>query len=196
MIEDLVRRTRSVRRFRQERSVGIETLKELVDLARLAASGGNKQPLKYVLSCAAAKNEEIFGCLGWAAYLKDWPGPAEGERPAAYIVVLGDTALGMTLDCDLGIAAQTLMLAAADKGLAGCMIGSIDRGALGRALGRALDPAPGLKILLVIALGWPAETVVIENLGPDGDVRYWRDDKGIHHVPKRRLEEVVIAAFP
>ncbi len=192
MIEDLVRRTRSVRRFRQERGVDIETLKELVDLARLAASGGNKQPLKYVLSTNAEKNAQIFGCLGWAAYLKDWPGPAEGERPSAYIVALGDTALAVTLDCDLGIAAQTLMLAAAEKGLAGCMIGAIDRG----ALTRALVPPPGLKILLVIALGWPAESVVLETVGPDGDVRYWRDAEGAHHVPKRRLEDVVIAAFP
>ncbi len=192
MIEDLVRKTRSVRRFRQERAVGIETLKELVDVARLAASGGNKQPLKYVLSSAADKNAQIFGCLAWAAYLKDWPGPAEGERPAAYIVVLGDTALGVTLDCDLGIAAQTLLLAATDRGLAGCMIGAIDRG----ALSRALEPPPGLKILLVIALGWPAEAVVLETLGPEGDVRYWRDAQGVHHVPKRRLEDVVVAAFP
>jgi nitroreductase len=192
MIADLVRRTRSVRRFRQERAVGLDTLKELVDLARITASGGNRQPLKYVLSCAAAKNEEVFACLSWAAYLKDWPGPAAGERPAAYIVVLGDSALGAHFDRDLGIAAQTIVLAAADKGLGGCMLDSIDRG----ALGRALELSPGHKILLVVALGWPAEAVVIETVGPDGDTRYWRDARGVHHVPKRRLEDVVVAAFP
>ena len=192
MIAELVRRGRSVRRFRQAEAVPIETLEGLVELARLAPSAGNKQPLKYALSCAPGMNTQIFACLGWAAYLKDWPGPAEGERPAAYIVVLGDTALGASFDCDLGIAAQTIVLAAAEQGLGACMIGSIDRG----ALGRAIATGPGLKVLLVIALGRPGEEIVLETVGADGDVRYWRDARGVHHVPKRRLQEVVAAAFP
>jgi nitroreductase len=187
----LVLRTRSIRRFHQNIQVPPETLRALVDLARLSASGGNKQPLKYVLSCAAAMNARIFPCLGWAAYLKEWPGPGEGERPAAYIVILGDTAIQPDCDRDLGIAAQSIMLGATAQGLGGCMLGAINR----RELARILGPLHGLEILLVLALGRPREQVVIEPVGPDGDIRYWRDKRGVHHVPKRRLEEIIVASY-
>ncbi len=187
----LVLKTRSIRRFYQDLPVQPETLSALVDLARLSASGANQQPLKYVLSCAASMNARIFPCLGWAAYLKDWPGPGEGERPAAYIVILGDTAIRPDCDRDLGIAAQSIMLGATAKGLGGCMLGAVNR----RELARILGPLHGLEILLVLALGTPREEVVIEPVGPDGDIRYWRDERGVHHVPKRRLEEIIVASY-
>jgi nitroreductase len=164
---------------------------ELIDLARLSASGGNKQPLKYVLSCAASMNARIFPCLSWAGYLKDWPGPRKGERPAAYIVILGDTAIRADCDRDLGIAAQSIMLGSTARGLGGCMLDSVNR----RELRRILGPLHGLEILLVIALGTPCEEVVIEPVGPDGDIRYWRDDRGVHHVPKRQLEDIIAASY-
>ncbi len=189
---DLVRRTRSVRRFHEDRAVDRQTLVELIDLARLSASGANKQPLKYILSCAESMNARIFACLGWAAYLKEWPGPREGERPAAYIVILGDNAIQADCDRDLGIAAQSIMLGATAAGLGGCMLGSINR----RELQRILGPLQGLEILLVIALGTPREEVVIEAVGPDGEIRYWRDAEGVHHVPKRKLEEIIVAFYP
>ena len=187
----LVRATRSVRRFHEDRAVERQALVELIDLARLSASGGNKQPLKYVLSCAASMNARIFPCLSWAGYLKDWPGPRKGERPAAYIVILGDTAIRADCDRDLGIAAQSIMLGSTARGLGGCMLDSVNR----RELRRILGPLHGLEILLVIALGTPCEEVVIEPVGPDGDIRYWRDDRGVHHVPKRQLEDIIAASY-
>ena len=187
----LVRATRSVRRFHEDRAVERQALVELIDLARLSASGGNKQPLKYILSCAASMNARIFPCLSWAGYLKDWPGPRKGERPAAYIVILGDTAIRADCDRDLGIAAQSIMLGSTARGLGGCMLDSVNR----RELRRILGPLHGLEILLVIALGTPCEEVVIEPVGPDGDIRYWRDDRGVHHVPKRQLEDIIAASY-
>lgn len=189
--DDLVRRTRSTRRFHQDQAVEPAVLRQLIDLARLSASGGNRQPLKYILSCAPAVNARIFPCLRWAAHLKGWPGPAEGERPAAYIVVLADTSIRSDCDRDLGIAAQTILLGAAARGIGGCMLDSVDR----RELARVLQPPPGLEILLVIALGLPREEVVIDPLPPGGDTRYWRDPAGVHHVPKRSLAEITVAAY-
>ena len=90
MIAELIRANRSFRRFVEAAPVSPEALRGLVNLARLSASAANLQPLKYVLSNEAENNAAIFSCLAWAGYLKDWPGPAEGERPAAYIVILGD----------------------------------------------------------------------------------------------------------
>ena len=189
MISELVRRTRSCRRFYEEHPISKETLRDLVDLARLGASGGNKQPLKYLLSSERAMNDVIFPKLGWAGYLKGWLGPEPGERPSAYIIILGDKTIRKSIRVDQGIAAQNILLGATDQGLAGCMIDSVDREWLSKDL---LIP-DRFEILLVIALGKPKETIVLESLGPDGDIRYWRDASGEHHVPKRSLDEIIVS---
>jgi len=188
MIADLVRKNRSYRRFFEEFPIERETLEELVDLTRYCASAANLQPLKYVLSAEPEKNRLIFKHLAWAGYLRDWNGPAEGERPSGYIIVLGDTAITKSFGCDHGIAAQTILLGATEKGLGGCMIGSVKRKELCQALG---IPAH-LEILLVIAIGKPRETVLIDAAGNGGDIRYWRDGQGVHHVPKRSLDEIIV----
>jgi len=188
MLKDLILKNRSYRRFYEDFRIECETLKELVDLARLSASAANLQPLKYILSCDPEKNSLIFPHLKWAGYLKDWPGPQEGERPSAYIIILGDTEIAENFGCDHGIAAQSILLGATEKGLGGCIIGSVDR----ESLRKVLNIPERYEILLVIALGKPKEKVVIEEVGPDGDIKYWRDEKGVHHVPKRRLEEIIL----
>ena len=191
MISNLVQENRSCRRFYQDHILAPEILKEFVNLARMSASGANLQPLKYILSFDPQKNAEIFSCLAWAGYLKDWPGPEEGERPSAYIVILGDTKISDNAGCDHGIAAQTIMLAAREKGLGGCMLGSINR----KTLRTNLDIPSHLKILLVLAIGKPKEKVVLETIDPSDSIKYWRDDKGIHHVPKRKLEDIIVTEY-
>lgn len=188
MLKELVLKNRSYRRFHQEFTVDRETLVELVDLARLSASALNLQPLKYMLSYDPKTNALIFQHLAWASYLKDWPGPKEGERPAAYIIILGDTAIAKSFVCDHGIAAQSILLGAVEKGLGGCIIANVRR----HELREALQIPPRYEILLIIVLGKPKEKVVIEPVGPDGNIKYWRDSEGIHHVPKRSLEEIII----
>lgn len=188
MIKDLVTRNRSYRRFYQDTPVDLATLRELVDLARVSSSGRNLQPLKYILCCDRATNAAIFPLLAWAGYLKDWGGPIEGERPAAYIVVLGDTTISQSFGVDEGLALQSILLGATERGLGGCIIGSVQRDRL-----RELLNIPAhLEILHVVALGRPKETVVLETLEPGGDVRYWRDSAGVHHVPKRRLQDIIV----
>ncbi len=189
MLKDLVKKSRSVRRFYQDQPVEMETLRGLVDLARLAPSGSNMQALKYYLSNQPEKNAQIFQTLAWAGYLKHWPGPEEGERPTAYVIILGDATVNKTFGCDHGIAAQTIMLGAAEQGLGGCIIGSIRRA----ELAGLLNLSPQYEILLVLALGKPKEIVQIDALGPDGSVRYWRDENRVHHVPKRALEDVIVS---
>jgi nitroreductase len=188
MIKDLIKKNRSYRRFCQESAIKLETLRGLVDLARLSPSAANLQPLKYILSCRPEKNALIFPCLAWAGYLKDWPGPCEGERPSAYILILGDTEISRSFGCDHGIAAQNILLGAAEKGLGGCIIGSVKREKLRKALKIPLR----YEILLVLALGKPGEKVAIENVKSTGDIKYWRDNKKIHHVPKRALNEIIL----
>ncbi len=188
MIRDLVLKNRSYRRFYEDASVTYEMLRDLVYLANHSASAANLQPLKYILSCDRGKNALIFSHLSWAGYLKDWPGPEGGERPSAYIIVLGDKGICGSFGCDHGIAAQSIMLGATEKGLGGCIIGSIRR----QSLHKALEIPSTYKILLVLAIGKPKEKVVIEKVGLDGDIKYWRDSQGAHHVPKRLLDDIII----
>lgn len=188
MLRDLILQNRSYRRFHQVARVEESLLRGLVDLARLSASAGNLQPLKYVITCDPDANMKVFPHLRWATYLKEWSGPVEGERPSAYIVVLGDMQISQAIGPDHGIAAQSILLGATEVGLGGCMIASINRS----GLREALKVPASLEILMVIALGKPKEEVVIEDVGPSGDIRYWRDDKGVHHVPKRKLDQIIM----
>jgi nitroreductase len=188
MIRDLILNNRSYRRFYEEVDIKLETLRELVDLARLSASAMNAQPLKYIPSCEPQRNSLIFPHLAWATFLKTWAGPAEGERPSAYIIILGDTEISRFLAYDAGIAAQSILLGATEKCLGGCMIANIKK----EGLRKALDIPPRYEILLVLALGKPREKVVIETVGDSGDTKYWRDSEGVHHVPKRPLDDIII----
>ena len=187
-LSELARKARSTRRFREDGAVSRDALERLVDLGRLAACEGNRQALKYLLSHREETNRRIFDLLGWAACLPDWPGPGPGERPAAYIVVLGDLEIAAGFGYDPGLAGQSILLGAAEAGLGGCIVGTVDRGRLRRRFGIP----ERYEILFVIALGEPGEAVEIEAVGGDGDTRYWRDEEGVHHVPKRRLADVIV----
>ena len=191
MLEELVRKNRSYRRFHQDVPIPLETLRALVYLARLSATGSNLQPLKFALCSDPETNARVFPHTRWAGYLKDWPGPEEGERPAAYVVILGDTEIRKGFGCDHGIAAQSMMLGAVERGLGGCMIGSIDRD----GLRQTLDVPEQYDILLILALGKPRETVVLEDVGPEGDTKYYRDAEDVHHVPKRSLDELILKEY-
>lgn len=188
-VKDLVYRNRSYRRFHQEHRIPLGALRELADLGRMSACGANKQPLRYILSADPVKNSAIFPFLYWAKNLPQWNGPVEGERPAAYIIIVGDRTISESFGQDHGIAAQSIMLGAAERGLGGCMIANIDKPGLRAALG--LDER--YEVLLVLALGRPTETVVVDELDPAGNPSYWRDEQQVHHVPKRRLKDIILA---
>ena len=188
MIKELIKSNRSYRRFDESNKISNEDLAELVDLARLSPSAANKQPLKYFLSYEKSINEKVFPTLGWAGYLHDWQGPVAGERPSAYILILGDTTISTKIDCDHGIAAQSILLGAREKGLGGCIFASINK----KELQTVLNLKAHLEILLVIALGRPIEQVVLEDLPESGSIKYYRDENQVHHVPKRSLSDIII----
>lgn len=185
-ILELVTKTRSCRRFYEKEPISLDQLRSLVDLARLAPSAANLQPLKYIISHNAGKNSGIFSCLAWAGYLKDWPGPEEGERPAGYIIIVGDTTLTKDFDCEYGIAAQSIALGATEMGLGCCMIANMNKD----RLAALLRIPQRYEALLVIALGKPKEQIVLDEI-KDGSIKYWRDADRVHHVPKRPLSELI-----
>ena len=162
-------------------------MESLIDLARLSASGANKQPLKYIYFNDPSDCEKVFPFLTWAAYLPEWPGPDKGERPSGYIVILGDKSISDTFGIDHGVAAQTIMLGASEAGLGGCIIASIKRD----ELSNAFSIPDKYEILLVLAIGKPVEKVIVEKIR-NNDVKYWRDEDKNHHVPKRSLDDLII----
>lgn len=188
-LESLVQQTRTCRRFKEEQTISKEQLLWLVDLARLSGSARNCQPWQYALVNDRPLCDKIFPYLGWAGYLSDWKGPAEGERPAAYILCLLNTTWlkGSEKEAhfDLGISSQNMLLGATQLQLLGCRIG-----AFSPKLGGLFSLPDHLKLELVIALGAPAEEVVLENMTSSDKVQYWRDEDQIHHVPKRLLSDI------
>ena len=182
MLKDLVIKNRSYRRFYQHVAIELETLRELVDMARLSPSAANRQALKYILSSDPKKNALIYPNIRMDG------DPPEGERPAAYIIILEDTTIKLALACDYGIAAQTIHLGAVEKGFGGCMIGNIDRD----GLCKALEIPSHYEIRLVLALGKPMEKMVIETVGPDGVTQQWWDDERVRHVRKRALDDIIV----
>jgi nitroreductase len=185
-IRQLIEKTRTIRRFDGNHRIETDTLVSLVDLARLSASAANRQPLKYILVNDPAQCAEVYTCLAWAGYLTTWEGPDPAERPTSYIIVLGDKEISDSFGVDHGIAAQSIMLGAASEGLGGCIIASVKKEKL-----RAIYSVPSqYEILLVLALGKPVEKVVLETI-QNNNVKYWRDDERVHHVPKRTLDEII-----
>ena len=188
LIKELILKNRSYRKFYQDKLIEINTLKELVDLARLSPSGANIQPLRYILANTKEQNDNISKYIFWAGYYKDWDGPSEGEKPSAYIVLVKDTTLKKDSSQDEGIASQSILLGAVEKGLGGCILGNIDK----KQLAGVFNLDEKYEIDLVLALGYPKEEVVIETINESGDVRYWRDENEVHHVPKRTLDELIL----
>jgi nitroreductase len=193
-ILEIIKKNRSYRKFIQNEPVSHRELESMIEAARLSASAANRQPLKYLLcnNEASSLGKEIFECLAWAGYIKEWDGPAEGEKPAAYIILLHDKSVHPNIYCDAGIAMQSILLQAVSLGYGGCIFASVNR----PRLAKFLTLPDRFEILYVVALGKPAETVVLEKTNPDltagENIKYWRDANGIHHVPKRSLNELII----
>lgn len=191
MVKELVVSNRSFRSFDESKVFTAKELEALVDTARLSASAANRQPLKYKLCTDKAEVEKVLSLTKWAGFLPELNLPPEGHHPTAFIVICHDTSVAPETKysaVDVGIAAQTIMLAACECGYGGCMIGAFDPDAVSDGLRLALKYRP----VLILALGIPDEAVFITEIGKDGDTKYFRDKVGIHYVPKRSLESVII----
>ena len=190
VLTDLLKKDRSIRRFQQEKPLSRELLESLVDLTRYCASGRNLQPLKYLIVDDSRLCAEVFPLLKWAGYLTDWDGPGDGERPVAYIVQGLDTRLTKNCMCDDGLQLQTLTLGATAHGIGGCIIKAFNAPALEKVLNLPEWFVP----TYVLALGFPSESVVIEDMDADSEdaVKYFRTPDGVHHVPKRSLKDILL----
>ena len=190
MFKDMVKQNRSYRSFDGSYEISKETLTDLIDCARFTPSSVNMQPFQYFISYKPKTNDVIFPLTAWARLLRGFDGPAPGHRPTAYIVICTDKTIGPNVErfrTDVGIVAQTIMLAAVEKGLGGCMIGNYNK----EDLAAALHLPENLYPSLILAIGKPDETITLTELEKGGDTKYYRVD-GKHYVPKRKLEDIVL----
>ena len=191
MFLDLVKQARSHRGFRQDRKVTRQELEHLVECARFTPAARNDQVLKYYLAEKPETVAAIQPLTKWAGALAELHLPRKGTEPVAYIVICLDGSLAENsapYQRDVGIVAQTMLLAAAEMGLNGCMIGSFAAGELREKLG--LPEA--IKPQLLLALGEGTDRIVMTDVGEDGSTTYYRDAEDIHYVPKRTLEQLIL----
>lgn len=191
MIKDLIKKNRSVRGYDNSRDVTIEELREMVDCARLSASSVNMQPLKYILVNTVDGKARVLKQVSFAAKLSTLKLPHRGSEPMAYIVICQDEQISKSETGflrDVGIAAQSITLAAAELGLGACLLGYFSPQKLAQTLGLSEN----LRPQLVVSLGKSVEDIRIVDIEEGESTDYYRDEAGIHYVPKRKLDDVII----
>lgn len=188
MIKDLVLLNRSYRKYHNNKKVSEEQLIDLIDLARNTPSSKNQQPLKYILVTNKADVDFVESQLKWAKFLKDWSGPEKSKHPPAYIIMLVDKNLNEHADIDAGIAAQTILLGACEKQMGGCILRSVNR----VTVSKHFKLSSNLDIVQVIAIGYPDQEIKLTSPDAEGSVHYYEGNDGIHYVPKRKLDDIIV----
>ena len=190
MIRDLVVKSRSYRVFDENFKLEKEDLVDLIELSRFSPCGKNGQYLRFIPIYKEEILNKVYPYLAWAAYLKDWSGPKEGERPTGIILIVSEegTLTDPILACDVGIVSQTIMLGAVEKNLGGCMIRALNR----KKIAEVLNLSDDYIIHIALAIGKPAQEVIIEDINEGEDIKYWMDEDKTHHVPKIVLEDLII----
>jgi len=176
---------RTIRRFDEEKRIPMEILEKLVNAGRLAPSAANLQPWEFIVVNEKSLCDAIFPYLKWAGYIAPHGTPPPGRRPAAYIVLVANPSINKKWQHDFGACAENIMLAALEMGIATCWLGSINR----KKIKELLKIPEDREVDTIIALGYPMERSVIE----DGreDVKYWKDENGVMHVPKKGVEKLL-----
>ena len=194
MLKDLVLKNKTYRRFDESVQVPYSLIRQWIELVRLVPTARNQQALKYLILTDPELREQFFPTLKWAGYLKDWDGPKSGERPTAYIIIgidnrISNNYIAHWTHIDLGIAIQTLLLAAVENDLGGCVIVFMDK----KKQRQLLNIPDYIDIQAVLAIGKPIENVVWIDMKPgQTDYKYFRDEQGNHFVPKRPLSEILL----
>jgi len=183
---DVILKRRTIRKFKQDK-IEPSILTKLINAARHAPSGSNLQPVKYIIVDDENKVAKVFKHLKWAGYIAPEGNPKDGEEPVAYIIVLADTRIRKSgYELDIGAAIQNILLVAEEEGIGTCWLGSVDRD----AVKKLFNIEDYFVINSVIALGYKGEEPVAEDVRDS--IMYYKDEKGTLHVPKRKLEDIII----
>lgn len=184
----LLKKTRSYRRFDESKPIQEKTLRTLLEVTRYCPSGHNHQPLRFIPVTDETDRLFLQQNMGWAGGIPDWDGPAEGERPTAYIVIAQDRTARKADTLDHPMVAHAILMRATELGYGGCMFASLKKDAIHEYF-RLPDT---MDVKLVVALGVPMESVTLDEANKGEKLSYWRDAQGVHHVPKIDIEDSII----
>ena len=190
MLRDLAIKSRSYRIFDENYKLKRDDLVDLIELTRYCPCGKNNQSLRFIPIYQEETLREIYPCLSWAAYLNDWNGPIKGQRPTGIILIVSKNGKldDPIIAADMGIFSQTIMLGAVEKNLGGCMIRAINRSRIRQIINLPQD----YTIHMALAIGKPTQEVIIEDINEGDDIKYWMDKDNTHHVPKIKLNDLII----
>ncbi len=192
-VYDAVKSRRTIRKFKQD-PVPSEDIKKIIDCARLAPYGANLQPLKFAVITDENDRKNLYPLIKYAAYLTDW-NPSFEECPPVYIAVLTDTSLKAAdkSECDCGAAVMSMWLEAEELGLGSCWLGAIDRNKIKEKIMKLKKQTSHSNVIIVsymLGLGYPAQSG--ETFDMKDDIKYYFDENGNVHVPKRTLDEIIV----
>lgn len=177
---------RTIRKFKQEK-IDLKILKKIVNTGRLAPSAANLQPLEYLIIDDEDLKKEVFPNLAWAGYIKPEGDPGIGEEPVAYIIILANKKINPAPERDIGASAENMNLTCQEEGIGCCWIGAFKK----KKINEIIRVPAGLSAELILAMGYPLEKPVSEDIEKDSSIKYYKDDSGTLHVPKRRLEDIL-----
>ncbi len=189
-LKDMLIANRSYRNYNNDVKVTYEELKDIVELTRYCATGGNIQALRYRIVCDDKEVAEMHKLVKFGALLKELNLPYTGNDPTAYLVICAESENSNNAPhaTNIGIAAQTMLLGAVARGYGGCMIGNFDKA----AATELLDIKEGYHPLLAISLGAPKENCVVRTIRKGEPTAYYRGEGDCHVVPKIALEDLLI----
>lgn len=189
-IEAVIYKRRTIRRFKQD-PIPVETLKKLIDFARVAPAGRNIQCVEYIIVHNPEMREKLFPLVKWAGSLpKEERDPEINRRPTAYIIVLVNTNIKKGYFVyDIGAAVENILLGAVNHGLGSCWMGNINA----RRIRTLLEIPDYYEITHVISLGFPDEESILERY--EDSFKYWKDDEGVMHIPKRSLDNIIFKIY-
>ncbi len=186
-IMEFLKTRRTYRRFEQK-PVEPAIARKIMEAARIASCGANRQTLKYVLVQSPEMVAKMQPLVHWAAYLPPEQGqPKPDETPVLFVAVCQDESLPGCNDTDTGLALANMTDAAWAHGVGSCIMGAIDRPAIKELLGLGKN----LRLHSVVAFGYPthkSHLVAMQN----GNVKYYLDDARDYCVPKRPMEEILL----
>jgi nitroreductase len=184
-VYDAITTRRTIRRF-QQKLIDSALLERIVNAGRLAPSGGNCQPVEFILVTESALSQQVFATTAWAGGVAPRRTPKPGQEPTAWVIILLNSKRGpVSAKADAAAAIENMILTALEAGLGSCWIGSVKRD----ELAKILNVPEHCAIDSVVALGFPDESPLAEDT--DDDIAYYLDDDDVLHVPKRKLKDVL-----
>ena len=177
---------RTIRKFDQKK-IDPEILKKIVNAGRLAPSAANLQPLEYLIVNDEDLKKKVFPNTAWAGYIKPEGDPEKGERPTAYIIILADKKINPAPERDIGASVENMNLVAGEEGIGCCWIGAFKK----KKINEIIDVPENLSAELILAMGYPLEKPVTEDIEKGSSIKYYKDESGTLHIPKRKLEDIL-----